>query len=464
MSPGGDGNHTINTSKNNNHNNCNDNNQVTEYNSSSTTEGCVNIGASNDGAITVNNVQQQHGSTHPNSHENCETDHPPQQHQQSHTIDFGSLDLNTDGNVINGQRQQQHQHQHEQQQQQSVSHSPHDLNDSLSFLNETLDLSQEDIQRTLIANMPFGVANQKASSTTPVTAAEAAEAQILSSIDFLEGNCGGQSDDEILVPGVTCEGDDEDADDVFANLDAFDMLVEFPELDLDDKQALSNAIHQQHHHTQQQQQQQLQQQTNIHSPLEQLSNNQPQCDTTLASNKKILNICDFSPEWAYTDGGVKVLVVGPWTNNASYTLLFDAQPVPTQLIQEGVLRCCCPPHEAGFATLQVSCNNFIISDTVLFEYKTTLCQEPPFDANTNDCLYKFTLLNRLALIDEKMQVKAEATATLVSITNESNNTYLNIYIYMSVIIFSRLFYFSLNSKHFYYIRILKNNWLATANS
>uniref|UniRef100_W8BP11 Calmodulin-binding transcription activator 1 n=1 Tax=Ceratitis capitata TaxID=7213 RepID=W8BP11_CERCA len=317
-----------------------------------------------------------------------------------------------DENAKNLHQQQQHQHQHEQQQQQSVSHSPHDLNDSLSFLNETLDLSQEDIQRTLIANMPFGVANQKASSTTPVTAAEAAEAQILSSIDFLEGNCGGQSDDEILVPGVTCEGDDEDADDVFANLDAFDMLVEFPELDLDDKQALSNAIHQQHHHTQQQQQQQLQQQTNIHSPLEQLSNNQPQCDTTLASNKKILNICDFSPEWAYTDGGVKVLVVGPWTNNASYTLLFDAQPVPTQLIQEGVLRCCCPPHEAGFATLQVSCNNFIISDTVLFEYKTTLCQEPPFDANTNDCLYKFTLLNRLALIDEKMQVKAEATATL----------------------------------------------------
>ncbi|XP_018802171.1 PREDICTED: uncharacterized protein LOC108977109 isoform X3 [Bactrocera latifrons] len=378
-----------NTSKNNNHNNCNDNNQVIEYNSNSNTDGCVNIGASNDDA-KVNNVQQQlqHEQTNPNSHETCETEQ-----QQSHTIDFESLELSSNGGNGVGQQQPHHQRQ-------SASHSTHDLNDSLSFLNETLDLSQEDIQRTLIANLPFGATNSKLATTT-----RAAEPHMMSSIDFLGGNCAGQSDDEILVHGVSCEGDDEDADDVFAHLDAFDMLVEFPELDLDDKEALSNTV-------QQQQQQLHQQHVGMHGSLEQLNNSQAHCSAGMVSDKKLLNICDFSPEWAYTEGGVKVLVAGPWTANATYTLLFDAQPVPTQLIQEGVLRCYCPPHEVGFATLQVSCNNYIISDTVLFEYKTTLYQEAPYDAYTNDCLYKFTLLHRLALIDEKMHVKSEAAATL----------------------------------------------------
>ncbi|XP_028899126.2 uncharacterized protein LOC105216879 isoform X2 [Zeugodacus cucurbitae] len=396
MSSGSDMKHNSNTSKNNNHNNCNDNNQVIEYNSNSNTDGCVNIGASNDDA-KVNNVkqQQQHEQTNPNSHENCETEQQQQQ-QNSHAIDFESLELSSNGSAAVGQQQQQHH------QRQSASHSTHDLNESLSFLNETLDLSQEDIQRTLIANLPFGAANPK---LTTSTATGAGEPHMLNSIDFLSGNCVGQNDDAILVHGVSCEGDDEDADDVFAHLDAFDMLVEFPELDLDDKEALSNTVHQQ-------QQQLQQQQADIHVSLEQLNNSQAHCSSGLVADKKLLNISDFSPEWAYTEGGVKVLVAGPWNANTTYTLLFDAQPVPTQLIQEGVLRCYCPPHEVGFATLQVSCNNYIISDTVLFEYKTTLYQEPHFDAYTNDCLYKFTLLNRLALIDEKMQVKTEATATL----------------------------------------------------
>ncbi|XP_067631146.1 calmodulin-binding transcription activator 1 isoform X2 [Eurosta solidaginis] len=423
MSSEGDLKQSVNTSKNNNRNNCNSNNQVTEYNSDSATNGCVNIGASNDGA-TVNNVQHQHEQqqqqqqkqnrqTKLNSQENCETEQ--QQQQQSHTIDFESLDMSNNANAV--QQQQQNQHQ----QRQASLHSTHDLNDSLSFLNETLDLSQEDIQRTLIANMSFGgVANQKIATSAAAEAA-AVEEQMLNSIDFLSSNCAGQSDDAILVPGVvSCEADDEDADDVFANLDAFDMLVEFPELDLDDKEALTNTVleqqqqqqnmqQQQQHHSHQQQQQQL----NIHSSLEQLnSNTQTRGNTAIGSDKKLLNICDFSPEWAYTEGCVKVLVAGPWTANATYTLLFDSQPVPTQLIQGGVLRCFCPPHEAGFATLQVSCNNYIISDTVLFEYKRPLCQEPPFDAQTNDCLYKFTLLNRLALIDEKMLVKTEASVSL----------------------------------------------------
>jgi len=185
------------------------------------------------------------------------------------------------------------------------------------------------------------------------------------------------------------EVEEDETDDVFANLDAFDMLVEFPELDLDDKQALNNTALEQS------------------SFLGEAPPSQP--------HRKVHNICDFSPEWSYTEGGVKVLVAGPWTSSSggAYTVLFDAQPVPTQLVQEGVLRCYCPAHEAGFVTLQVACGGFLVSNSVMFEYKLSLLADAPFDASSsNDCLYKFTLLNRLSTIDEKLQVKTERELTV----------------------------------------------------
>ena len=42
-------------------------------------------------------------------------------------------------------------------------------------------------------------------------------------------------------------------------------------------------------------------------------------------------------------GGVKILVTGPWQNsNGNYQCLFDSFAVPASLIQTGVLRCYCP--------------------------------------------------------------------------------------------------------------------------
>lgn len=56
-----------------------------------------------------------------------------------------------------------------------------------------------------------------------------------------------------------------------------------------------------------------------------------------------LSITDYSPEWAYPEGGVKVLVAGPWTDTSDqYTVLFDNFPVPSILVQNGLLRCYCP--------------------------------------------------------------------------------------------------------------------------
>lgn len=56
-----------------------------------------------------------------------------------------------------------------------------------------------------------------------------------------------------------------------------------------------------------------------------------------------LSITDYSPEWAYPEGGAKVLVAGPWTETSDqYTILFDNFPVPSILVQNGLLRCYCP--------------------------------------------------------------------------------------------------------------------------
>ncbi|XP_033248075.1 uncharacterized protein LOC117185691 isoform X2 [Drosophila miranda] len=259
--------------------------------------------------------------------------------------------------------------------------------ETLSFFNETLDLSHEDIQRTLIANMqPYNTAAGEAATTTIEPLA--------TNGSHSSSNSNGKPQEVEKKPSVgqevEAEPEEDDTDDVFANLDAFDMLVEFPELDLDDKQALNNTA--------------LEQGSYLGQSAAQTQ--QP---------RKIHNICDFSPEWSYTEGGVKVLVAGPWTSSngaGAYTVLFDAQPVPTQMVQEGVLRCYCPAHEAGFVTLEVACGGFLVSNSVMFEYKLSLLADAPFDASSsNDCLYKFTLLNRLSTIDDKLQLKTEQEPT-----------------------------------------------------
>ena len=42
-------------------------------------------------------------------------------------------------------------------------------------------------------------------------------------------------------------------------------------------------------------------------------------------------------------GQEKVLITGPWySQSLVYQILFDGEPVPTTLVQSGVLRCYCP--------------------------------------------------------------------------------------------------------------------------
>lgn len=131
-------------------------------------------------------------------------------------------------------------------------------------------------------------------------------------------------------------------------------------------------------------------------------------------------------------------MTGPWYSTTSpYTVLFDTFPVPTTLVQSGVLRCYCPgiilfytkqclvvimycfaAHEAGLATLQVACEGFVISNSVMFEYKV-----PPNEnsspgavdtkietSTSGDSLLRFTLLQRLEAMDDRLQIKQEPDA------------------------------------------------------
>ncbi|KXJ21269.1 calmodulin-binding transcription activator 2 [Exaiptasia diaphana] len=129
-------------------------------------------------------------------------------------------------------------------------------------------------------------------------------------------------------------------------------------------------------------------------------------------------ITDFSPEWSYPEGGVKVLVTGEWSSSEmSYTCLFDGCSVEAILVQVGVLRCYCPSHEPGLVTLQVACNGFIVSNACVFEYRA---HDSPGDLNTHhewlamdDARFKLALLDRLERLESRLSVQ----------TSDSNRTY-----------------------------------------
>lgn len=199
------------------------------------------------------------------------------------------------------------------------------------IFNTTLDLSQEDIQQTLSANMPVH-RNE--------------EAIVNDTINFIEN----------------CSSGVQEEDDTFVNLDAFDMLIELPELE----SARTSLI-------------------------------------AKNGNDHSLQITEFCPDWSFVDGGVKILITGPWSMGSTYTAYFDNINVPATVVQNGVLKLYAPKHEPGVCKVCIS-DGFSFSNMVDFEYKL----QPNFEYGHIEILYKFSLQNRLEAIgNELCPVKTE---------------------------------------------------------
>ncbi|XP_021099255.1 calmodulin-binding transcription activator 1 isoform X2 [Heterocephalus glaber] len=127
----------------------------------------------------------------------------------------------------------------------------------------------------------------------------------------------------------------------------------------------------------------------------------------LQPSGRVFMVTDYSPEWSYPEGGVKVLITGPWQEASNnYSCLFDQISVPASLIQPGVLRCYCPAHDTGLVTLQVAFNNQIISNSVVFEYKARALPTLPSSQHDwlslDDNQFRMSILERLEQMERRM--------------------------------------------------------------
>ncbi|XP_078281692.1 calmodulin-binding transcription activator 1-like isoform X2 [Rhinoraja longicauda] len=128
---------------------------------------------------------------------------------------------------------------------------------------------------------------------------------------------------------------------------------------------------------------------------------------SLQQNGRLFMVTDYSPEWSYPEGGVKVLITGPWQEASNnYSCLFDQISVPASLIQPGVLRCYCPAHDTGLVTLQVAFNSQIISNSVVFEYKARAMPTLPTSQHDwlslDDNQFRMSILERLEQMERRM--------------------------------------------------------------
>ncbi|KAM3622408.1 uncharacterized protein V6R79_024534 [Siganus canaliculatus] len=142
----------------------------------------------------------------------------------------------------------------------------------------------------------------------------------------------------------------------------------------------------------------------------------------LQETGRLFGVTDYSPEWSYPEGGVKVLITGPWLESSSeYSCLFDHISVPAALIQPGVLRCYCPAHDTGLVMLQVAMGGEVISSSVVFEYKARDLPALPSSQHDwlslDDTQFRMSILERLEQMEQRM---AE-----ISTQNPSSETMAN---------------------------------------
>ncbi|KAJ0987343.1 hypothetical protein J5N97_005699 [Dioscorea zingiberensis] len=93
------------------------------------------------------------------------------------------------------------------------------------------------------------------------------------------------------------------------------------------------------------------------------------------SQDQLFSIIDFSPNWAYTDSGTKVIVTGKFLKDkqdldkCKWSCMFGEIEVPAEILADGVLRCLAPPHTCGRVPFYITCSNRLACSEVReFEY------------------------------------------------------------------------------------------------
>ncbi|KAK8499435.1 hypothetical protein V6N13_050363 [Hibiscus sabdariffa] len=98
------------------------------------------------------------------------------------------------------------------------------------------------------------------------------------------------------------------------------------------------------------------------------------------SQEQLFSIVDFSPDWAYSGVGTKVLLVGNFLRNkelsgaAKWGCMFGEIEVSAEILTNNVIRCQVPSHAPGRVPFYITCSNRLACSEVReFEYR----EKPP---------------------------------------------------------------------------------------
>ncbi|CAF2063481.1 unnamed protein product [Brassica napus] len=98
-------------------------------------------------------------------------------------------------------------------------------------------------------------------------------------------------------------------------------------------------------------------------PFEQVMNQ------TVAYKQKF-TIQDISPEWGYANETTKVIIIGSFLCDTTWSCMFGSTEVPFEIIKEGVLRCQAPPCGPGKVNLCITSGDGLSCSQIKeFEYR-----------------------------------------------------------------------------------------------
>ncbi|KAJ7942518.1 Calmodulin-binding transcription activator 2 [Quillaja saponaria] len=94
------------------------------------------------------------------------------------------------------------------------------------------------------------------------------------------------------------------------------------------------------------------------------------------SQYQLFGVTDFSPKWAYAELATEVLITGTFLKSQqevakyNWSCMFGEVEVPAEVLADGILCCCAPPHKVGRVPFYVTCSNRLAcSEVKEFDYR-----------------------------------------------------------------------------------------------